>query len=184
MSLIVEKMYDGVPDPAYMSEGAVAFDIAAWLPEGSKVTRFVSNHGYLEQGNVCDKEIVIIPAAEGLRFDRGDRFLIPTGLRVIVPAGYELQIRLRSSAIKTTLRLSNQVGTVDQDYRGELFIPLENISPHWTMVVHHKERVAQAVLAPITKGIEILPHGVRLEDVQVENAITERGAGGFGSTGQ
>ncbi len=104
----------------------------------------------------------------------GGRALIPTGLRVALPAGHEWQIRPRSGlALKHGITLVNSPGTIDEDYRGEVGVILLNtgIEP---FVVERGMRVAQAVLAPVTRGV--------FEEVVVLPE-TQRGQGGFGSTG-
>ncbi|MCF8369071.1 MAG: dUTP diphosphatase [Bacteroidales bacterium] len=103
-----------------------------------------------------------------------ERSLIPTGLFIELPVGYEAQIRPRSGlAIKKGITLLNTPGTIDADYRGEIKIILANISNE-EFVVNDGERIAQMVIAS----------HVQAEWVEVEElAISERGAGGFGSTG-
>lgn len=104
-----------------------------------------------------------------------ERQLIPTGLFVEIPLGYEGQVRPRSGlAIKHGLSLINCVGTIDSDYRGEIKIPMVNLSKE-TFTIEHGERVAQFVLAA---------HGIVEWSVQESLNETERGAGGFGSTGK
>ncbi|MCH4890918.1 dUTP diphosphatase [Acidaminobacter sp. JC074] len=104
-----------------------------------------------------------------------ERKLIPTGLFMEIPMGYEGQIRPRSGmAIKHGLSLINCVGTIDSDYRGEVKIPMINLSNE-AFTIEHGERVAQFVLAA---------HG--MVEWQAEETLndTKRGAGGFGSTGK
>lgn len=104
-----------------------------------------------------------------------ERQLIPTGLFVEIPLGYEGQIRPRSGlAIKHGLSLINCVGTIDSDYRGEIKIPMINLSKE-AFTIEHGERVAQFVLAA---------HGIIEWSVEDSLNDTERGAGGFGSTGK
>ena len=104
----------------------------------------------------------------------GERTLVPTGLSVEIPKGYELQARPRSGlALKKGLTLLNSPGTIDADYRGELKIiiinqSLENVS------IQDQERIAQMVLCQVFHG--------QLQEV-AELSSTERGEGGFGSTG-
>ncbi len=102
------------------------------------------------------------------------RTLIPTGLYIELPKGYEAQIRPRSGlAIKKGLSLLNTPGTIDSDYRGEIKIILINLSNE-TAVVNTKERIAQMVIAKYEKA----------EIVEVEElSETDRGEGGFGHTG-
>lgn len=103
-----------------------------------------------------------------------ERQLIPTGLFIELPVGFEAQIRPRSGlAIKKGITLLNTPGTVDADYRGEIKIILANISNE-EFVVNNGERIAQMVIARHEQA----------EWVEVETLEeSERGAGGFGSTG-
>ena len=105
---------------------------------------------------------------------KGERICIPTGLKVAIPPGYELQIRPRSGlALKHGITVLNTPGTIDEDYRGEIGVILIN---HGTepFVIERGMRIAQAVLAPVT----------RLHWVPVDTLDdTERGDGGFGSSG-
>ena len=103
-----------------------------------------------------------------------ERKLIPTGLYIALPEGYEAQLRPRSGlALKHGLTLLNAPGTIDADYRGEIMVPLYNHSQSEVMV-EHGERIAQMVITPFLTA-EFL-----LADTLDE---TERGVGGFGSTG-
>lgn len=104
----------------------------------------------------------------------GGRSLVPTGLRVGLPTGYELQVRPRSGlALKHGLTLLNTPGTIDEDYRGEIGIIVLNTS-ETAFTVTRGMRIAQAILAPVT----------RLTWVEVsELDETARGMSGFGSTG-
>jgi dUTP pyrophosphatase len=105
----------------------------------------------------------------------GGRALVPTGLRLALPPGHELQIRPRSGfALKHGILLPNSPGTIDEDYRGELGVILLNAGTE-PFTVERGMRIAQAVLAPVTRAawqeVAALPD-------------TARGAGGFGSTGR
>jgi len=112
--------------------------------------------------------------AEPLTIPPGGRALIPTGLRLALPHGYELQVRPRSGlALKHGITLPNTPGTIDEDYRGELGVILLNAGTE-TFMVERGMRIAQAVLAPVTRGA--------WQEV-VELPETARGEGGFGSTG-
>lgn len=104
----------------------------------------------------------------------GDTYLFPTGLIVAIPTGYELQIRPRSGlALKHGITVLNTPGTIDEDYRGEIGVILINHGAE-PFVVERGMRIAQAVLAPVT----------RLHWVPVDTLDdTARGAGGFGSSG-
>ena len=105
----------------------------------------------------------------------GEIRLVPTGLRVQIPDGYEMQIRPRSSlALKHGVTLPNTPGTIDSDYRGPLGVIMINLgaAPY---TVSHGERIAQAVIAPVIRAAYMIAGA--LDD-------TARGAGGFGSTGR
>lgn len=103
-----------------------------------------------------------------------ERKLIPTGLFIELPMGYEAQIRPRSGlSYKKGLSLPNTPGTIDSDYRGELKVIMINLSPE-PQTIKHGERIAQMVIAKYEQ--------VTLEEV-TSLSDTKRGAGGFGSTG-
>jgi len=104
----------------------------------------------------------------------GGRALVPTGLRIALPHGHELQVRPRSGlALKHGITVPNTPGTVDEDYRGELQVIVLNASAE-PFTVERGMRIAQAVVAPVTRAswreVDTLPD-------------TSRGTGGFGSTG-
>jgi len=137
-----------VPLPAYQTAGAAGADIRANLPPDLRT-----------------KGIALAPMG---------RVLCPTGLRVAVAPGYEMQIRPRSGlAARHGITLVNSPGTIDSDYRGPLMMPVINLgeAPY---VLRHGERIAQAIVAPV----------IRARFTQVATLDeTARGAGGFGSTG-
>jgi len=138
-----------VPLPDYATAGAAGADLRANLPDPQRG---------------C-----------GMTLAPGARALVPTGLRVAVPEGWEMQIRPRSGlALRHGLTLANSPGTVDADYRGPLGVILINLgdAPY---VVAHGERIAQAVLAPVPRATFVPVAAL---------APTPRGAGGFGSTGR
>ena len=104
-----------------------------------------------------------------------ERKLIPTGLKMQIPPGFEVQIRARSgAALRDGLAMVNGVGTIDSDYRGPVGVIAINLSDK-PLVINHGDRVAQIVVAPVVQarftGSEMLEE-------------TARGAGGFGSTGR
>jgi len=103
-----------------------------------------------------------------------ERVLIPTGLILEIPEGYEGQVRPRSGlALKKGLTVLNAPGTIDADYRGEVKVILINLGSE-EVVIEPGERIAQLVIAPVQ----------RVEVVEVQEVtLTERGDGGFGSTG-
>ncbi len=103
-----------------------------------------------------------------------ERILVPTGLHIEIPVGYEAQIRPRSGlALKSGITLLNTPGTIDADYRGEIKVILINLSNE-VMVIGDGERIAQMVIAAHEQA----------DWVEVEQLFaTERGSGGFGHTG-
>lgn len=129
--------------PEYETEGSAGMDIRAYI----------------------DAPVDIEPGA---------RALIPTGLFMEIPAGYEVQIRARSGlAVKYGIGLTNGIGTIDSDYRGEIKVSLINWGQE-IFTVRNGDRIAQMVVASYEKA------GLELADDLSE---TERGHGGFGHTG-
>ena len=135
----------GVPLPGYATAGAAGADLRANFPDRGQVA--------------------LAPGA---------RVLVPTGLRLEIPEGYEVQIRPRSGlALKHGVTVPNTPGTIDSDYRGELKVIMINLGAE-TFSIRRGDRVAQLVLAPVTQA-------AWLEVETLDD--TARGAGGFGSTG-
>jgi dUTP pyrophosphatase len=113
-------------------------------------------------------------SAEDLVLPPGGRHAVATGLALAIPEGYEIQVRPRSGlALKHGISVPNTPGTIDSDYRGELKVIVINLSAA-PFEVHRGDRIAQLVLAPVTRAA--------WDEVE-ELDETERGAGGFGSTG-
>lgn len=103
--------------------------------------------------------------------------MVPTGLKVAIPVGYEGQIRARSSLGRKGLILPHSIGTIDADYRGELFVLMTWIGEGSSYTIEKGERIAQMVIAPIPPS--------EFTEVNLESlGDTERGEGGFGSTGR
>ena len=103
-----------------------------------------------------------------------ERALIPTGLKMEIPAGYECQVRPRSGlAAKQGVTVLNSPGTIDSDYRGEVKIILINLGEN-PVTIQNGDRIAQLVFAPVVQ--------VRIHETP-ELTSTDRGSGGFGSTG-
>ena len=137
---------DGLPLPAYETDGAAGMDLRAAVPE--------------------DQPMVLEPGA---------RALVPTGLCMAIPEGFEVQVRPRSGlALKHGVTVANAPGTVDSDYRGEVGVILVNLGAE-AFAVEHGDRVAQLVVAPVVQAAF---------EVVEELDATERGSGGFGSTGR
>ncbi|RDW11701.1 dUTP diphosphatase [Paracoccus thiocyanatus] len=134
-----------LPLPEYQTQGAAGADLRADLGGAELV---------LEPGRIR---------------------LVPTGLRVQIPPGYEMQIRPRSSlALKHGVTLPNTPGTIDSDYRGPLGVIMINLGTE-PYAIRHGERIAQAVVAPVVRARYVA--APMLEG-------TARGDGGFGSTGR
>jgi dUTP pyrophosphatase len=139
----------GVPLPSYETAGAAGADVRANLPAEMR--------------------------GAGLDLAPGARALVPTGLRLEISEGYEVQVRPRSGlALKQGIGLANSPGTIDADYRGPLGVILVNLGAE-PFTVRHGERIAQLVVAPVVRGA--FAEVAALGD-------TARGAGGFGSTGR
>ena len=113
-----------------------------------------------------DRDVTLAP---------GERAALPTGLKLAIPDGYEVQVRPRSGlALKHGLTVANAPGTIDSDYRGELKILLANLGDA-PVTITRGMRIAQLVVAPVVRG--------RWVAVDTVAADTTRGSGGFGSTG-
>jgi len=137
---------EGLPLPAYQSKGAAGLDLVAALDTQHPLT--------------------LAPGA---------RALVPTGLVLELPAGYEAQVRPRSGlALNYGIAVLNSPGTIDSDYRGEVGVVLANLG-HAPFEIRRGERIAQLVVTPVTRA-ELV------EVTKVGN--TQRGDGGFGSTGK
>ena len=137
-------LQEGAAVPSFESRGAAGADVRACLPDGPVVIK------------------------------SGEAKLIPTGIAVEIPEGFEIQVRPRSGlALKKGITVLNTPGTIDSDYRGQVGVVLINHSKN-DFTVNHGERIAQLVFAKV--------ESVRYE---VVNSLseTERGSGGYGSTG-
>ena len=105
----------------------------------------------------------------------GERALIPTGVKIAIPDGFEVQVRPRSGlAAKNGVTVLNTPGTIDSDYRGEIKVILINLGED-DFVIKNGDRIAQLVVAPVTQGVF-----VKVDALDG----TERGEKGFGSTGK
>ncbi len=145
MSVVkIKRLRAGVALPRYESDGAAGMDLRAFVKSGSF-------------------ELQVL-----------ERRLVPTGLALEIPPGYEIQIRPRSGlALKHGVSMVNAPGTIDSDYRGEIGVILINMG-NAPYTVQHGARIAQMVLAPVTR--------CTWQEVE-ELATSDRGANGFGSTG-
>jgi dUTP pyrophosphatase len=137
---------EGLALPAYQSAAAAGLDLVAAVPD--------------------DAPMILAP---------GKYAMIPTGLTIALPSGYEAQVRPRSGlAAKHGVTVLNSPGTVDADYRGEICVLLVNHGAA-PFPVRRGERIAQIVIAPVTR-VELVP--------TTSLSATGRGSGGFGSTGR
>ncbi|HWK40273.1 MAG TPA: dUTP diphosphatase [Hyphomicrobium sp.] len=135
-----------LPLPSYQTDGAAGLDLLAALEAGNP--------------------LVLAPGA---------RALVPTGLTIELPKGYEAQVRPRSGlALNYGVTVLNSPGTIDSDYRGEVCVVLANLGQA-TFEIRRGERIAQLVVAPVTQAALV-------EVINVSG--TARGKGGFGSTGK
>ena len=117
---------------------------------------------------------VDLRASEDYIIKSGERALVATGIRLAIPAGYEVQVRPRSGlALKHGIIISNSPGTIDSDYRGEVKVILMNLGRE-DFIIKAGDRIAQLILAPVAK--------ISWEEC-AELEETARGSGGFGSTG-
>lgn len=113
--------------------------------------------------------------ANGLTLAPGERALVPTGLAMEIPRGFEVQIRPRSGlALKHGISIPNSPGTIDEDYRGPVGVILINLGQE-PFTIGHGDRIAQMVVAPVVQATF---------ETATELSETKRGAGGFGSTGR
>lgn len=142
--LKIEKLQHNKFLPEYKTEGAAGMDLSAAI----------------------DTPVTLKPL---------ERTLIPTGIKIELEHGFEAQIRPRSGlSIKHGITLINCVGTIDEDYRGEVCVPIVNVSNE-TYTIMPDERIAQMIIAKVEQA--------KIEVVTVLTD-TERGVGGFGSTGK
>ena len=116
---------------------------------------------------------IMLPS-ERLRINAGETILLPTGLKMQVPEGWEVQVRPRSSMALSGIVVANSPGTIDSDFRGEVKLMLRNTNDY-PVFVEHKQRVAQFILKEVVQAdfLEV-----------IELSETQRGEGGFGSTGR
>lgn len=138
-----------LPLPRYETAGSAGADLRANLAPGDR--------------------------AAGITLAPMQRLVVATGLRLEIPAGFEVQIRPRSGlALRHGITLPNTPGTIDSDYRGPLGVALVNLGAE-PFVIAHGDRIAQMIVAPVMQA-----------QFEVVEALsdTERGAGGFGSTGR
>lgn len=138
-----------LPLPAYETAGSAGADIRANLPAAQRTG--------------------------GITLAPMQRLIVPTGIRVEIPVGYEMQIRPRSGlALNHGITLPNTPGTIDSDYRGPLGVALVNLSDQ-PYIIRHGDRIAQIIIAPVLQA------GFQVVETLTE---TKRGQGGFGSTGK
>ena len=144
VQLKIRRLEHNISIPEYATEGAAGMDLTAAI-------------------------------SQPLEFKPLERKLVPTGIIIELPQGFEAQIRPRSGlSIKHGMTLVNCVGTIDEDYRGEVCVPMINLSQE-VYAIQPGDRIAQMVIAPVQK-VDI--------EVTEELTATTRSSGGFGSTGR
>ncbi len=142
--LKIEKLAHNQNLPEYQTEGAAGMDLCAAI----------------------DTPVLLKPL---------ERKLIPTGIKIELESGFEAQVRPRSGiSIKHGITLVNCVGTIDEDYRGEVCVPVINLSNE-EYIIKPNERIAQIIIAKVEKA--------KIQVVQ-QLSETARASGGFGSTGR
>jgi dUTP pyrophosphatase len=204
--IILEKLHPDVPTPTRGTYGAAGYDVCAFLPEKLSIkgpNRDAVMQAELQSfaGRIKDMVRTDIvsrlgggsssasPSIYFSTFDEareahnysgvielppGFRVVVPTGLKMRIPPGWEVQVRPRSGlAIKSGITVLNAPGTIDSDYRGELGVILLNTSGN-LFKIQHLDRIAQLVPMPTFE--------MRFEEGRVDDD-TDRGDGGFGSTG-
>lgn len=138
--------FEGLQLPTYETTGSAGMDVRAAIPDTQPIT-----------------------------LEPGARDMVPTGITMAIPHGYEVQVRPRSGlAAKHGITCLNTPGTIDSDYRGEVKVILVNLGSE-PFVINRGERIAQLVVAPVTQG-----------QMMIVDSLDEtaRGSGGFGSTGR
>lgn len=143
IQLKVKRLEHNISLPEYATEGAAGMDLTAAI-------------------------------SQPMEFKSLERRLVPTGIIIELPKGYEAQIRPRSGiSIKHGMTLVNCIGTIDEDYRGEVCVPMINLSQE-SYTINPGDRIAQMIISPVQKAVII-----ELEEL----TATVRASGGFGSTG-
>lgn len=167
------KLVDGKPEKNFFDADVVAITRIE-APDAKPSLDKNGNPALDKEGNVI--KIPAIQTASTIEIKPGGRCLIPTGLFVALPAGYEAQIRPRSGlALKQGITVLNSPGTIDADYRGEIGIILINTS-NSPVRISDGERIAQMVIAKH----EVVSSWLVVDELPE----TDRGEGGFGHTGQ
>lgn len=144
IKLKIHRLEHNISLPSYATEGSAGMDLTAAIKEPAELKPL-------------------------------ERKLVPTGIIIELPKGYEAQIRPRSGlSIKHGITLINCVGTIDEDYRGEVCVPLVNLSQE-AYTICPGDRIAQMIISPVQKADIVLVE---------ELTATTRSSGGFGSTGR
>lgn len=144
----IKKLFPDAIIPCYQTVGSVGCDLRAYIER---------------DGNLCS-----------IRLEPGEHKLIKTGVSIELPEGYEAQVRARSGlAYKYGIGLVNGIGSIDNDYKGEIGVILINHGKE-PFVIEHGDRIAQLVVVPMIQA-----NFIEVDEI----SETERGAGGFGHTG-
>ncbi len=164
------------PLPKYATDGSAGLDLQADLMWGDRIVTYacVEDDDSVFRGIANEQGESTVGKDKSILLHQNERMLIPTGLFIELPIGYEAQIRPRSGlALKNGVTVANCVGTIDSDYRGEIKVILINLSEE-PFVIRHGDRIAQMVISRYEQA--------DFEEVETLSE-TERGTGGFGSTG-
>ena len=158
--------------PTYSTELSAGFDIRVDLSKINFLEDLMNNGHCSFTRDLDGTKIVTL-------FPNGGRVLLPTGLHVAIPDGYELQIRPRSGlSLKNGITVMNSPGTIDSDYRGEIGLIMINTDPIKSFEIKHGDRLAQGILNEVEQIVWEKVNSVE------ELGDTVRGQGGFGHTGK
>lgn len=159
----VQKMYSDVDLPTYQTTGSACADIRAYITE--EWLDKMSNSGKIFKADKREKSFYIHSNAT---------IIIPTGIKVSIPKGYRIEVLTRSGLGSKGIQVHNAPGIIDSDYRGECGVILHNNNQEFGFKVVHGDRVAQIAIVPV--------YQIVWSEVDVLDE-TERGEGGFNSTG-
>ncbi len=170
INIKVKKLDPGVPPPLYATKGSVGADL--YLSLSSLVrTGNISQEDFNDPDFIND---IYNSRSKTLTIPPNRIMLLGTGISLEIPDGYEVQVRNRSSTALKGLILLNGIGTIDSDYRGEILLPVINLGAS-SIVLNNYTRIVQIVIAKTVK-VEF--------EIDDRLSETDRGSGGFGSTGK
>ena len=161
----INRLHDDVIMPNHATIGSACFDIHAYVPEGQIVTI------YDRFNSVFD-----VPCSEdGISLEPGERILVPTGFRFVIPVGYSVRLHARSGiSLKNGVALANSQGIIDSDYRKEVFVLLHNTTSQ-PFRINNGDRICQGEIVKIIN--------FQFEEIETVDEKGLERIGGFGSTG-